>query len=595
MEQRPEIGFDSYDRFFPSQDTIPRGGFGNLIALPLQKNPRENGNTLFLNEHLDPYPDQWAFLSSVNSMSHAQVRAVIGQASTRSGILGVRMVSTDENDNEPWLDPPSRHKRDIPISGPLPKMIELVLANQIYIKKENLPPGLMNRLIRLAALQNPEFYKAQAMRFPTFDKPRIINCCEDFPRHIGIPRGCLEDVVCLLESLGIETVLKDERFGGHPIEIRFQGTLRPDQEEVATALLSHETGVLSASTAFGKTVVASFLIANRGVNALVLVHRRQLLDQWKDRLSAFLDIDPRRIGQIGGGKRNPQGIIDVAVIQSLSKKGVVDDIVGDYGHLVVDECHHVSAGSFELAARQSKAKYVTGLSATVVRKDGHHPIIFMNCGPIRHKIDDRKQAAKRPFAHRVVVRKTSFYLPTYLRRKEPPLAFHELYAALICDKKRNDTIVDDVLKSVKIGRSPLLLTERREHLETLETLLESKVANVIVVKGGMGKKQRKAVWDRMQALGDGQERVIISTGRYLGEGFDDPRLDTLFLTLPVSWKGVLIQYAGRLHRLHDSKKEVLIYDYLDSNVPTAVKMFERRRKGYIAIGYVIDKHKALHT
>lgn len=567
---------------------MPRGGFGNLIALPLQKRPREKGNTLFLDEHFVPCPDQWALLSSVSRMSFSEVEAVVNQASTRGGIIGVRMVATDEEDGEPWLEPPSRKKRERPISGPLPRQIDLVLGNQIYVEKEILPPALKNRLIRLAAFQNPEFYKAQAMRFPTFDKPRIINCCEDFPKYIGIPRGCLEKVISLLESFGIRTVLKDERFEGRQIDIRFQGILRPEQEKAVKALLRHDTGVLSASTAFGKTVAAAFLIAKRGVNTLVLVHRRQLLDQWIARLTTFLDIDPKKMGQIGGGKRKPTGIIDVAIIQSLSKKGIVDDIVGNYGHLVVDECHHVSARSFEIAARQSKAKYVTGLSATVVRKDGHHPIIFMNCGPIRYKVDDRKQAIKRPFTHKVVVRKTPFQLSPHLKMREP-LAIHELYAALISDNKRNNMIVDDVVKTVRGGRSPVLLTERREHLDTFEALLSSKVENVFVMKGGMGKKQRQALSDRMQELEGEQERVILATGRYLGEGFDDARLDTLFLALPVSWKGVLAQYAGRLHRLHDSKKEVLVYDYVDMNVPVSARMYERRMSGYKAIGYEIGE------
>jgi len=335
-------------------------------------------------------------------------------------------------------------------------------------------------------------------------------------------------------------------------------------------------------------VVASFLIAERRVSTLVMVHLRQLLDQWIARLTTFLDIDSKKIGQIGGGKRKPTGIIDVAIIQSLSKKGIVDDIVGDYGYLVVDECHHISARSFEITARQSKAKYVTGLSATVVRKDGHQPIIFMNCGPIRYKVDDRKQATKRPFTHKVIVRKTSFELPSHLEMKEPP-AIHELYAALIRDEKRNDIIVDDVLQSVKAGRSPVILTERRGHLETLEALLTSRVENVFVMKGGMGKKQRLALSEKMQQLGENQERVILATGRYLGEGFDDARLDTLLLTLPVSWKGVLAQYAGRLHRLYDAKKEVIIYDYVDVHVPMAARMYERRMGGYKAIGYEIGE------
>jgi len=368
MDRRPEIGLDSYDSFFPKQDTMPKGRFGNLIALPLQKKPREKGNSVFLDENLMPYQDQWAFLSTIKRMSLSEVEKIINQAENRGGILGVRIVATDEDDIEPWLASPSR-KKEVAVTGPLPDQIKLVLGNQIYIEKEILSPSLRNRLIRVAAFQNPEFYKAQAMRFSTFGKPRIINCCEDFPKHIGIPRGCLEEIISLFESLKIRVRLIDERFHGEPIDVKFIGRLRPEQEKAAEAMLNSDTGVLSASTAFGKTVIAAYLIAKRGVNTLILVHRRELLDQWVARLNNFLELNPKKIGQIGGGKRKPSGIIDVAIIQSISRKGAVDDIVGEYGYLVVDECHHISARSFEIATRQCKAKYVTGLSATVIRKD----------------------------------------------------------------------------------------------------------------------------------------------------------------------------------------------------------------------------------
>ena len=585
MDRRPEIGLDSYDSFFPKQDTMPKGGFGNLIALPLQKKPREKGNSVFLDDSLMPYQDQWAFLSTIKRMSLSEVEKIINQAENRGGVLGVKIVATDEDDIEPWLEPPSR-KKEVPVIGPLPDQIKLVLGNQIYIEKEILSPSLRNRLIRVAAFQNPEFYKAQAMRFSTFGKPRIINCCEDFPKHIGIPRGCLEEIISLLESLKIKVRLIDERFHGEAIDVKFIGTLRPEQEKAAEAMLNFDTGVLSASTAFGKTVIAAYLIAKRSVNTLILVHRKQLLDQWVARLSSFLELDPKKIGQIGGGKRKPSGIIDVAIIQSLSRKGAVDDIVGGYGHLVVDECHHLSARSFEIAIRQCKAKYVTGLSATVIRKDGRHPIIFMNCGPVRYKVDDRKQADKRPFNHKVILRSTNFQMPEPLINKEP-LMIHDLYAALIVDEKRNQMIVEDVVKAVNEGRIPVVLTERREHLEKLKSLLSSRVENIFVMKGGMGKKQRKTLAEEMKAVDD--ERVILATGRYLGEGFDDPRLDTLFLTLPVSWKGTVAQYAGRLHRLHDMKTEVIIYDYADLNVPMLAKMYSRRVAGYKAIGYEINE------
>jgi len=304
-------------------------------------------------------------------------------------------------------------------------------------------------------------------------------------------------------------------------------------------------------------------------------------------LQNFLDITPKQIGQIGGGKRSPTKIIDVALMQSLRKKGIVDDIVGEYGHLIVDECHHISARSFEIVARQCKARYVTGLSATVIRKDGHHPIIFMNCGPIRYKVDPRRQAKSRPFAHKVITRKTNFIIPLSINGDEK-LPIHEIYSALISNEERNRMITEDVIQVVQKKRFPLLLTERREHLEKLIELLSPKVKNVFVFKGGMGQKQRESLIHKLNNTPDEEQKLIIATGRYLGEGFDEARLDTLFLALPVSWKGILTQYAGRLHRLHDMKKEVIIYDYADLNIPMLTKMYAKRLLGYKAIGYEVS-------
>lgn len=586
MENRPEMGFDSYDRFFPSQDTMPKGGFGNLIALPLQKKAREKGNSIFIDENSEGFADQWLFLSVVQKMSLDLVQSVVENAAHKGGILGVRFVSTEEDEISPWLYSPSGRRPDMVIQGPLPEKIDLVLGNQVFISKEGLPPVLKNRLIRLAAFQNPEFYKAQAMRFPTYDKPRIVHCCEDFPKHIGLPRGCLEDIQVMLSSLNIKTKTFDERFNGTPIKVEFNGTLRPDQQASAEAMMAHDTGVLSASTAFGKTVIAAYLISKRAVNTLILVHRKQLLDQWLNRLETFLEGNDKQIGQFGGGKRKPSGVIDVAMIQSLSRKGIVDDMVADYGHIVVDECHHISARSFEIVARQCKAKFITGLSATVIRKDGHHPIIFMNCGPIRYKVDDRTQAEKRPFSHRVIVKKTAFKVTPKVEATGYS-AIHEIYESLIHDTPRNQLIINDVLESVSRNRFPIILTERKTHLEILKDLLRPQIQNVIVMKGGMGKKQLKAAMVALELIPDDEEKVILATGRYLGEGFDEDRLDTLFLTLPISWKGTIAQYAGRLHRINDLKKEVLIYDYADLEVPMLLKMYERRLSGYRSIGYEI--------
>ncbi len=588
LERRPEIGLDSYDRFFPSQDTLPSGGFGNLIALPLQKKPRENGNSLFLDENVAPHPDQWAFLSSIRRMNRREVENLVDEAERRNAILGIRIPVTDENDDQPWVAPPSRQRKEQPVIGPLPEQIELVLGNQIYIPMADLTPSLRNRLIRLAAFQNPEFYQAQAMRLSTFGKPRIISCCEDFSKHLGLPRGCLDELLDLFKSLKVKVALTDQRFAGTPLEFKFHGTLRPEQQQAANTLLQHDTGVLAASTAFGKTVVAAYLIAQRKVNTLVIVHRRQLLDQWIEALSQFLGLDPKAIGQIGGGKHKATGRINVAMVQSLYQKGAVNDIVGEYGHLIVDECHHISAVSFEQVVRQSKAKFVTGLSATAVRKDGHHPIIFMQCGPVRYRVSDRAQAEQRPFDHKVVVRPTNFRLPPHLQdiAMQP---IQDVYALLAVDDERNRLIVEDVVAAVQAKRTPVVLTERREHLDTLARLLSQRIdaSRVIVMAGGMGKKQRKQLADKIADISEDEPRVIVATGRYLGEGFDDARLDTLFLALPISWRGTLTQYAGRLHRSNATKKEVIIYDYVDFQVPVLAKMYGRRRTGYKAIGYEI--------
>lgn len=586
MERRPEIGLRSYDRLFPNQDTLPKGGFGNLIALPLQKLARRHGNSEFLDDQLQPWSDQWAFLSTLRKLSRGQVEALVRDAEARDRVVGVRLAAADEDEESPWALPPSRRRQDPLIDGPLPKRVELVLADQIYIEKEPLAPALRNRLLRLAAFQNPEFYRAQAMRLPTYDKPRIIACAEEHAKHFALPRGCLDEVRELFTKLKIEVAVRDERCKGKPLELSFAGTLRPDQQVAAEALQRHETGVLSATTAFGKTVVASWLIARRGVSTLVLVHRQQLLEQWIERLATFLNVPATSIGRLGGGRRKLTGGLDVALIQSLVRKGTVDDSVANYGHLVIDECHHLSACSFELVARRAKVKFVTGLSATVMRKDGHHPIIFMQCGPIRHRVDARQQAAARPFLHHVFVRPTGFR-SSELPADDARMEFQRLCAALSADAGRNRLIVDDVLSAVREGRSPLVLTERTEHVRFFAEQLSSEVPHVIAMQGGMGRKALAAALARAAEAADGKGRVVIATGKYIGEGFDDPRLDTLFLTMPVSWRGTIAQYAGRLHRLHDEKREVRIYDYADLDVTMLARMFDRRCRGYEALGYTI--------
>lgn len=585
-EARPSIGLDSYDRFFPSQDTLPRGGFGNLIALPLQKEARKRGGSIFVDETLTPYPDQWAYLGSLTRVSPNEIEKIVRAAEAKGDLLGTRQLKALNLDSaEPWALKPSQKFCARPLTGNLPRTIQVTQANQLFIEKKGLPPSLVNRLLRIAAFHNPEFYQAQARRFSTFDKPRIVHCAEDHSHHISLPRGCLSDLQTLCKTHEIEISLRDERHSGIPLSCQFTGQLRPEQKTATDKVLKHEDGIICAATAFGKTVAAAHLIAARSVNTLIIVHRKQLQTQWLNRLGEFLDISPSDIGLIGGGKFKPTGLIDIAIMQSLNRNGLVKDLVADYGHVIVDECHHLSAFRFSEVMNEVKARYIVGLTATPERKDGHHPIIFMQCGPIRYRLTAKEQAKNRPFHYRVIPVHTEV---RFVFSNET-LPVQELQQILVNDENRNLLIAQQVHHVLKEGRNPLILTERTEHLDRVfEKLTLKGVEHVFVLKGGLGKKALKEIQTRMEQLPATTPRVILATGKYIGEGFDDSKLDTLFLVAPISWKGTLQQYVGRLHRLHEGKTEVRVYDYVDDDSPILTSMFRKRLTGYRSMGYEID-------
>ena len=584
MENRHEIGLDSYDRLFPSQDTTPKGGFGNLIALPLQKRPREQGNSVFLDELFQPHPDQWRFLESLPRMPIDQLARITYAIAPEGDPIGVHLHLPDEDGGEaPWLWRPSRKRKERQITGSMPPNVNVVTSNLIYIEKKGLPSGMVDCLLRIAAFQNPEFYKAQSMRLSTYGKPRVISCGGMFPEHIGLPRGCMEEVFRLFKSHHINVEVHDERTAGQQIDVSFRGELRPEQRDAIEQVLAYDQGILCAPTAFGKTVVGACLISKRAVNTLILVHRRQLMDQWRERLAAFLALPIEHVGQYGGGKTKRTGLIDVAVIQSLQRKGTVEDFVADYGHVVVDECHHLSAVTFERILREVKAKYVLGLTATPTRKDGHQPIIYMQCGPIRFHLSPKKAAESSPLQHKVFPRITDFGWS----RADNETAIQDVYAALIVSQQRNDLIIRDLQQALSSGRSPLVLTSRTGHLDYLAGRLGGICPHVFILKGGMGTKQRNKLAESLAAVPCDEPRVILATGSYLGEGFDDPRLDTLLLAMPISWRGTLQQYVGRLHRLHDNKSEVHVYDYADLMVPMLARMYKKRLAGYSSLGYTV--------
>ena len=572
-ERTRQLTLGSYDRLFPNQDNMPKGGFGNLIALPLQKRARAHNGSVFVDETLTPYPDQWAFLASIQLMSMQDIAPTTQRATGGRHPLDVNSVA-DDDERKPWqYASPAKHKMDCP----LPKSLAATLANQIYFEKAGLPQPLANKLIRLAAFQNPEFYKAQAMRMSVWDKPRIIGCAENFPKHIALPRGCLDDIQELLNENAIELVLHDERFAGESIDVRFAGKLRPDQETALDAMLEYDTGILSAPTAFGKTVTAAALIAKRGLNTLVLVHRTELLQQWKERLQVFLGVDKKTVGSIGGGKAKPTGIIDVAVMQSLSRQGEVSEQVKKYGQIIVDECHHLSAFSFEAILKSAVAKYVVGLTATPIRRDGQQPIIFMQCGPIRH-------TAMRPASAPADL----VVLPTWISRSialQEGTGIQDVFLQVCNDTERTAKVVAEVELAYSQGRKVLVLTDRTDHLSAIGELLAERVENLFTLHGRLSKKQRAAIIGELDALSPDAPRVILATGKLVGEGFDHPALDTLVLAMPVSWKGTLQQYAGRLHREHASKVDVRIIDFVDAGHPALLRMWGKRQAGYKAMGY----------
>jgi superfamily II DNA or RNA helicase len=568
-----QLKLESYDRLFPSQDTLPKGGFGNLIALPLQKHPRDNGYSVFVDADLQPFDDQWSYLASLQPMALKDIEPTILRATGREHPLDVTFIE-DEDLATPWKRPVSPAGK---LAGDMPDSLTVTFANFLYIDKAAMPQSLANRLIRLAAFQNPEFHKAQAMRLSVWDKPRVIGCAENYPQHIALPRGCLEAAKHLLRDNGIRCDLRDERCPGEAIDVRFVGSLRPDQAAAVDGMLPHDTGVLCAPTAFGKTVTAAAIVARRGVNALVLVHRTELLHQWQERLQAFLGADNSVVGTVGGGKARPTGKIDIAVMQSLSRLHEVNPLVENYGHVIIDECHHIGAASFDAILKRTKAKFVLGLTATPIRRDGLHPIIFMQCGPVRHTA---AQPVGAPRELEVVAqeRHAAIDLP-------PEAGIQEVFRQIASDSARTEAIAVQVRNVYAQGRKVLVLTERTQHLEAIQTALGIAPLSTFVLHGRLSKKQRTALIEELNALPPDAPRILLATGKLVGEGFDHPPLDTLVLAMPVSWKGTLQQYAGRLHREHATKRDVRIIDFVDCGHPALLRMWGKRQRGYRAMGY----------
>jgi len=606
MSRRHEIQFKSYDRLFPSQDTMPKGGLGNLIALPFQKAARKNTNSEFVDDNFASYDDQWAFLSTIQKISQNRLENFISELSDGHE-LGVLKKDEEEETEKPWET--SKDKVRLQIND-FPKHLEIVKANMLFIPKAGISQRALNCLKRLASFKNPMFYRQQAMRLPTYGHPRVISCADETQQYLALPRGCKPELSLELEDLGIDIRYIDKTYIGKKIDVEFNGTLRDEQPLALENLLYHDNGILSGTTAFGKTIVAIKLIAEKKLNTLILVDKISLLSQWKEKLSEFLIINEKLpeelkttgkkrgrkkkrsvIGQLGGGKNTLSGIVDIAVMQSISRKGEVKEYVNNYGMVIADECHHASAFTYEQILKTSHAKYIYGLTATPTRKDGHHPILFMHCGPIRYRDNPKKQAKNRPFDHYIVPRFTSLRVP--LVGDEKDVSIQELYTEIVDNDFRNQQITDDVLNNYHQGRNCIVLSLRTAHVELIAKKLKEDVTDVITLMGGMGKKSTQKAFQRLTDIPADKNVILVATGHFIGEGFDEPRLDTLFLAMPISWKGTLQQYAGRLHRLFKTKKEVRIYDYVDIQVKMLEQMYQKRLNGYASMGYKAKGEEAM--
>ena len=580
------LSFKSYDRFFPNQDTLPEGGLGNLVALPLQGMARRKGNSVFVDEDFNAYADQWEMLSQIHKLSEVELDLLLQLHAVPT--LGELSKTCEE---KPWETP----HMDAAQSEDYPKQIVLTRANMLYVPLASLSAKCVNIFKRIAAFRNPEFYEKQGMRLSTYNIPRIISCSEMTDDYLALPRGC-EDAVCgILTQHGVKVVISDKTNYGHNINVTFRGSLREEQQNAMEAFAGHNIGTLSATTAFGKTVFAIGMLAKRKVNTLILVHNKALLEQWKERLETFLKIDEtieepvaKRgrgkkssvIGCLYAGKNTLHGIIDIALIQSCLSDGEAKPFVKDYGMVIVDECHHVSSVSFEQVLRQVTATYVYGLTATPIRKDGHQPVIFMQCGKIRFTADAKSQMENQTFKRLLIPRFTSFR-----NISSDSKTYVQVTQDLSEDKVRNEFIVEDVRIAIQEGRTPLVLTTRTAHVKVLAQMLIPFADHVIQLIGADSAKEKRLALQNLQSMSTSESLVIVATGKYVGEGFDYPRLDTLFLTMPIAWKGNVEQYAGRLHREYAGKSEVRIYDYVDVHVPLCDSMYRKRLKGYLRAGY----------
>ena len=588
MEREGRMSFKSYDRFFPNQDFMPAGGFGNLVALPLQGRARKDGNSVFVDNDFEPIADQWAYLQEMEKMSPSEVEKLVWKYDKEP--LGELSKSSE---SAQWERPLPKYMTQTDF----PKHITIVRSSGIYIPTEELSAKAVNHLKRLAAFKNPEFYAKLGMRLPIYNLPRIISCSEMADDYLILPRGCEESAIGFFKDNEIEVDIEDKTTRGISIEVDFNGELYQEQKQAIEELARYRCGTLYATTAFGKTVTAAAMIARKKVNTLILVHTKALLDQWRERLAEYLvtDFQPeeqpkgrgrrkkfQQFGALSSTENTLNGKIDIALLQSCISDNEVKPFVREYGMVIVDECHHAPAVSFERVLREVNARYVYGLTATPIRKDGHQPIICMQCGEIRYIADSKSQQSQQSFRRLLIPRFTS-----HRNLSADGNNYSQILDELTESESRNKLILDDVAANLAEGRTPIILTARTAHVDLLTEQCRIICPNVIRLVGNDSAKVKREVMEKLSLIPAEEPLVVVATGKYVGEGFDLPRLDTLMLALPVSWKGLIAQYTGRLHRNYPSKTETRIYDYIDLRVPVCDSMYRKRLHGYKSVGYSI--------
>lgn len=578
--------FRYYDRMIPTQDVLPDGGLGNVIALPLQGLALKSGNSAFVDDNWNAYEDQLKVLASTRRLTRQEIEDYL------SLWYSAGSASEDDGNDTPW------DKSNEIESGGVDGVVHIVLSDSIYIDSSGMTNKMKRQLRRMATFSNKQYFQNQAMDIPNYDASRFIYLGRDAGKYIVLPRGLREKILKKLDDARVRYEVEDKRTVGRKLNISFKGDLRDSQISAVETMLKNETGILHASTAFGKTVVCCDMIARRSVSTLILVDRADLMNQWLKRLDEFLDIDEdlpeyqtktgrtrkrkALIGNLQGAHDTLTGIVDVAMIRSLKKKDGFHPMLKEYSQVYFDECHHAASDSAIEVLQEINAKYVYGVTATPKRGDGKEKINEFLLGPIRYRFTAKDRAEEQNIDHLVYPRFTKTVKPHHLSKT--PYG-NEAFELIRNNDVRDEQITRDVVECVQAGRTPVILTKYVDHAKKLSARLKEYADRLILLTGANGTKERRAQVEELNNVDDAESLILVGTGSLLGEGFDYPRLDTLFMATPVSGENVVEQYVGRLNRDYEGKENVIVYDYVDSHIPKFDKMYASRMKAYKKIGY----------